>query len=510
MAADKEKKPKAKKRDPSAEFFADTAVPTFHITIEKGPLAALNKDNRAYVRATVTEGTNVFKDVGLHLKGMGSFRPLNEKPSFAVKFDKYTPNQEYRGLSKFMLNNSSQDGTYLAEYVATSLFRDGGVPAARVTHARVTLNGRDLGLYVLLEAMNKHFLERWFKSAKGNLYEVYLTDIDHEMELDGSDGADRTQTDRKALVAATQMQDPAQRWSRLQAVLDVDRFISFTALEMLASHTDGYAMNRNNYRIYRDVGTERFTFIAHGMDWGLANPGVGLVPPMNSLVVKAVLQTPEGRRQYRERLGELFTNVFRVDVLTNRVHAAVAKLKAAARTPGEAKEFENYGVEMRQRIVNRAQFVADRIAEPEPLPLKFDAAGVARVAGWRVQKDSGEPSLDQPKVEDKPTLHINADAGGGIASWRTRVLLAPGKYRFQGRARAAHVAPQNSEVGVGAGIRISGDKRSNKLTGDAGWQMLEHDFEVQGGDTEIELVCELRAAKGETWFDVESLRLARK
>ena len=64
-------------------------------------------------------------------------------------------------------------------------------------------------------------------------------------------------------------------------------------------------------------------------------------------------------------------------------------------------------------------------------------------------------------------------------------------------------------MGNGAGLRISGGKRTNKLSGDKDWTQLEHEFEVQGAETEEELVCELRAIKGQVWFDASSLRLAR-
>src|SRR5205085_7540250 len=120
-----------------------------------------------------------------------SFRPLNEKPSFAVRFDKYEPTQRYDRLSKLMLNNASQDASYLAEYMSTSLFRDAGLPAARVTHAFVELNGRDLGLYVLIEAMNKDFLRQHFRSARGHLYEAYTQDIDQQLDQDSGNPTDQ-------------------------------------------------------------------------------------------------------------------------------------------------------------------------------------------------------------------------------------------------------------------------------------------------------------------------------
>lgn len=496
------------KSPPGAEIFSDPIIRKFRIAIAEPDLTELKKDNRKYVRATVTQGDKVFKDVGVHLKCNGSFQPLDRKPCFSVKFDRYTRGQKYLGLSKFMLNNSAQDGTFLAEFIATGLFRDAGVPAARITHAFVELNGRDLGLYVLLEAENKDFLSQYFKNTRGNLYEAYLQDIDQRLDQDN--GKETSQADLKALFEVTKEPNAAERWKRLNQVMDVDRFISFTVLEMFVSHTDGYAFNRNNFRLYHDPYSDRMTFLTHGIDWAFGNPGISIRPPLQSLVVKAVLQTPEGRRLYRERVPQLFTNCFRVDVLTNRVNQQVAKLKAAARNPNEAREFENYGANLRNMIVARAKNIAEQLAVPEPEPLKFDAAGMARLPGWRIKTDSGAAKLETLNDAGKSTLHINANKAACVASWRSRVQLAAGKYRFEGKARAAGVVPQTTDPGIGAGLRISGGKRTNKISGDADWTALAHEFEVLEGGEEVDLVCELRAQKGEVWFESDSLKLIRQ
>jgi hypothetical protein len=384
------------------------------------------------------------------------------------------------------------------------------VPAARVTHAFVHFNGRNLGLYVLIEAMNKEFLKRHFQNTKGNLYEAYLQDIDQKLDQDG--GLDSNQADLKRLLEATQVQNAAERWARLQGVLDVDRYLSHLVVELLTAHTDGYALNRNNYRLYHDPTTGRFVFIAHGLDWGFANTAISIRPPQSSLVTRAVLQTPEGRRLFKERLGQLFTNVFRVDAMTNRVNVAVARLKSAAHNPKEAEDFERCGGEMRDRIVSRQKNIAEQLAVPELEPLKFDSNGVARLVGWRAQKMVGEATLDQISFEDKTTLHLRLEQGDGMASWRARVSLPEGKYRFEGLARTAQVVGLTNAVerGNGAGLRVSGEKRSNHLTGDSTWTRLEHDFAVEAGGEEKELVCELRGRKGEVWFDAGSLRLRRR
>lgn len=499
----------APKLPPAHEFFTDGRIRTFKITVEQPGLAVLEKNDRSYVKATIAEGTNIYKDVGIHLKGMGSFRPFNEKPSFAVKFDKYIEKQEFHGLSKLMLNNSSQDGTHLAEMIATQMFRDGGLPAARVTHAFVEVNGRALGIYVAIEAMNKDFLKQYFRNTKGNLYEAYLQDIDQKLDQDG--GMDTTQSDLTNLLAVAKIKKPLERWGALQRVLEVDKYVSHLALELFASHTDGYARNRNNYRLYHDPTAGKFNFIVHGLDWAYADTGVSIDPPRSSIITKAVIQTPQGRQRYRERVRELYTNVFRVDVMTNRVNSAVGNLKRAARNENESREFENYGNEMRNRIVARHRNIAEQLNKPEPKPLPFDASGIVTLTGWKPKDPNDTAKHDEPALDGRATFHIRVLKGDVVASWRTSTLLEEGFYRLQALACVTNVVTLTNDVkrANGAGLRISQEVRTQQLLGSTGWTPLSYDFEVQAGGEVKELICELRARQGEVWFDKSSLKLTR-
>src|SRR4029079_4725320 len=94
----------AEKAEHAAELFGDNRVRTFEIEVVGPQLEALKKDNRQYVQGTIREGANVLTNVAIHLKGMGSFGPLQDKPSFAVRFDRFAPGQLYSGLSKLLLN----------------------------------------------------------------------------------------------------------------------------------------------------------------------------------------------------------------------------------------------------------------------------------------------------------------------------------------------------------------------------------------------------------------------
>jgi len=156
--------------DASQDFFTNGVIPHLVIEIKGTNLANLQRNDRVSVRATVRDGNTVYEDVGIHVKGAaGSRRSLNENPALTLNFDKFQEHQKFHGLDKIHLNNSVQDGSLMTELLCGYLFRAAGVPAARTTHARVRLNGRDLGLYVIKEGFNKSFLRQYFKNVNGNL-----------------------------------------------------------------------------------------------------------------------------------------------------------------------------------------------------------------------------------------------------------------------------------------------------------------------------------------------------
>ena len=496
-----------------ADIFAtDSPVLRLKIEIAETNLASLRKDARKFVPAIVREGDMVFTNVAVHLKGAaGSFRQIDDKPALTLSFGKFIPSQRFHGLQKIHLNNSVQDPSYSTENICGGMFHSAGVPAPRVTNARVWLNGSDLGFYVLIEGFTRDFLGRYFKHTRGNLYDGgFLKDVTETLDKESGDDS-KDESDLKALASAAQEPDPSKRWERLNKALDMDRFISFLALEVLVWDWDGYLMNRNNYRIYHDPSNDRMVFIPHGMDQMFWDANGSIRPNINGLVANAVIQTPEGNRQYRQRLTELFRDVYRLDVLTNRVEQLRARNRPAIAEigPDAARDYDNAVVLVRDRIVQRWIGVRNQL-EAEPSPLKFSGS-VAKPTGWHEQSDPAAAGLDRADDNGKAMLHIGA-RGNCSASWRAKVMLEGGRYRFEGLARCTHVTPTNDgQKGEGAGLRISGitQPRANRLTGDSPWKKLEFEFEVAPPLNSVELVCELRATEGEVWFDADSLVLVR-
>ena len=341
-----------KKSDAAEAFFRDARVHTLQIDVPGAGVPSLKQGNPSYVRATVRDGDVVLRDVGIRLKGHGTFQPIDKKPAFALKFNEFVSGQEFHGLSKVGLNNLAMDPSCVRELLAAQLYRDAGIPAARGTHVRVQFNGRDLGYYVLVEAMNKGFLKREFGNGGGNLYEGETKDIDQK--LDQENGDDTSQNDLKAAVIAAKAL-PNERLSKLKAVLDVDQFTSFIAMEMLTAGIDGYAFKRNNYRVYHHPKTDKLMFLPHGLDATFGS--ASFKPPTGSMLVKSLWELPEFQQQYNARLGELADKIWRVDVLTNRVNDAVAKLVAAAPTRVEVDQLEKEAKALRYQIEQQGRFI---------------------------------------------------------------------------------------------------------------------------------------------------------
>ena len=101
-------------------------VPKLELTITQENIDKLAKNPRDYVTLTIKEpGGVTLEKCSIKLKGSaGSFRQITEdRPGFSLRTAKSKKGQEFRGLSKFQLNNCAQDGSMLLEMVAGEMGR---------------------------------------------------------------------------------------------------------------------------------------------------------------------------------------------------------------------------------------------------------------------------------------------------------------------------------------------------------------------------------------------------
>jgi len=497
--------------DPSDEFFSKGLIPHLRIRLAKEAEQSLRAEPRKYVECTLIEdGKTSYEGVRVKLKGAaGSFRPLDSLPALTLNIAKGKP--EFHGLDKFHLNNSVQDESYMAELLASQLCRQAGLPAARASHARVWLNDRDLGFYGLKEGFDEEFLARNFPAAaaKGNLYDGgFLLDIDSDLERDEGEGPD-DKADLKALLAACREGDPARRWTLIGERLDVDSFLNLVALELMMGHWDGYAQNKNNYRIFFRGDTKKAVFFPHGMDQMFGDPNYPVFNVPGTIVSTAVLQNPQWSAKYRQRVRELLP-LFAPERLHARVDAAQQRIRPvlAAMSPERSRHVDDRIRDFRNLLNDRQRNIRGQLP---PEPVAFGKQGWATLEGWEPNPE-GDAKLEKQKVAGRPLLVLETGPSKNcVASFRVKVRLGRGHYRLEGKVRTVNVKGINDTKGSGAGLRLAGADRqnANKAVGTGDWQVLSYPFSVTEDQRDVELVAELRSTGGGAVFDESSMRLVR-
>ena len=488
--------------DAKAAAFYSGPIMRWDLTLPTQSLAALRSDAREYVVGDLRIGTNLFTNVGVHLKGSaGSKRPVDDKPSWTVSLDHFHRGQIAFGQTKFHLNNAVQDSTYLNQNLASRVYRAAGIPATRSTHAWVTLNGRELGVYVVVESYDHRYLRRAFPeegSLPGNLYEGgFVGDIERNLQRDaGSGPEDRSdlETLRRAVDAP-----PEVRLERLSQVLDLDPFLTFAAIQLTLDDWDGYVRNRNNYRIHFRRQDGRAVFLPSGIDQLLVHADAAVREGWRGKVANALFALPGPRLQLRARLRELSTSVLSERFLTNELAQLQGRLDAAlAVLPVMGRETINLDRDREAiRVHQRLAVVAQELADwADPMP-RWPAGRRVRPDDWKALIQYGQADVASPT---EGSVQLTVRTNGTIASVRTSLTLPAGRYQLVGQARTRGVVAITDEFGSGAGLRLTGSTRTQHLEGNTEWTPLFYPFR-QFDDGPVTLVLELRADAGEAWFE---------
>jgi len=357
-----------KASEESDAFFKSPKVTRVDIEIGDKEMESLRREQRKYVKATIkVDGQVVGRDVGIHLKGAaGSLRAIDDKPGLTINMDKFVDGQRFHGMDKWHLSNSVQDPSYISEYICGELFRAAGVPASRVSFAIVTINGKKKGMYYLKEGYDNFFLKRHFGGDEGNFYDGgFLRDLDQPLQLVSGKDDVKEHKDLKALVAAAREPDVNTRYQKMEKLLEMDKFLAFCALEAIAWDWDGYPINRNNYRLYHNPKTDKITFIPSGMDQMFGDPRGPILPGFNGLVARAVIETPQGRKLYYEKMDEIMKKVFNVEQLLKKLDELEAVVQPALESvdAGQGKNYKGQVNRLRDAFKVRQKTVEEQLSK---------------------------------------------------------------------------------------------------------------------------------------------------
>ncbi|HAW00391.1 MAG TPA: hypothetical protein DCX10_01490, partial [Verrucomicrobiales bacterium] len=213
------------------------------------------------------DGTKI-KEVGIRTKGfIGSLNP--DRPSLKIKFDEYRKQSPVEGLDRITLNNNIQDESLASQYLTYKLFNKAGIPAPRVSFAKVTVNDEYLGVYSHVESVRSPFLKHHFGDDSGEFYEGTIADF-YPKAVDRIEAKNkRTRKDRSRANKLAQSLENQETFNltEVEKLVNIDQFIRFWAMENLIAFWDGYSNNQNNYFAYTNPKDKnRFHFMPWGAD----------------------------------------------------------------------------------------------------------------------------------------------------------------------------------------------------------------------------------------------------
>jgi hypothetical protein len=306
---------------PSEPLFDDSVLHDVQFQIHSADWAALQanfRDNTYYPCAFVWRG-QVVRNVGIRSRGTGTRDEF--KPGLRVDFDRYSTDQEFLGLKSLVLDNLLQDASGLKERLAMKLFQRLGIPAPREAHARLFVNNTYIGVYAIVESIDKGFMRRlenldadgflfeyrwkddWWFTPRGPTFDPYqavFSPVTHE-----KDAPSVLYSPIEAFVRVANTSTDFAR--EVVQYLDPLQFLTYLAAELFVAESDGFtgSFGVNNFYLYKKPKQNEFKFIP----WDRDNTFHVLGYPIDqnfsqNALTRRLLEVPEWRAHYFNALLE--------------------------------------------------------------------------------------------------------------------------------------------------------------------------------------------------------------
>jgi len=300
----------------TADLFSTTAIGRLDLELNSADWAKLkeNFQTNTYYPADLVWNGQTVRNVGIRSRGRGS-RNAN-KPGLKIDFDQYSSGQEFLGLKSLVLDNLTQDPSGIHETVSMAFYERLGIPTPRETHVRLYVRGQYIGLYALVEAVDKDFLARIYGSIgddtqnDGWLYEFVwqedwrLTDFGtdlapYKLRFDAT--THESETDEKKyrkvqeLVSLINNTSESQFYATINPRFDLAGFVRFAAAQTFLAETDGFlgSFGMNNFYLYRLENQDQHVLIAWDTDNTFWGPLFRIAPDDTNVLMQKLMRIPE-------------------------------------------------------------------------------------------------------------------------------------------------------------------------------------------------------------------------
>ncbi|HUR46852.1 MAG TPA: CotH kinase family protein [Candidatus Saccharimonadales bacterium] len=314
-----------------------------------------------YVRADLEVGTNQLQTVAVRLKGNSSFIQSEKSLKHSIKVDlnEFVKGQKFGTMTKLNFHNCVTDPSWMNEVLSYQLYRDAGVPAPRTAYAKVyvTVPGEHdrtyLGLYAMVEDVDRPFAAEHFGSKKGAMFKpvsrrpleymgddwsVYRQVYDPKWEI-SEEHAQRL-IDFCKLVSKA---DDKEFANRISGFLDIDEFSRFMAVTAYLSTLDSLLGTGQNYYVHVHPEYQTMKFIPWDLDNSFGQfPMIGTQAQREHLslqkpwvgenrFLERVFKLPTFQMFYKNHLQVFQVTIFKPARLEKQLGSIAAAIRGAIR-----------------------------------------------------------------------------------------------------------------------------------------------------------------------------------
>ncbi|MEM1122297.1 MAG: CotH kinase family protein [Bacteroidota bacterium] len=410
----------------SGMVFDDSEVPRVDIFIDKDSLDVIldsknfwrNDEYRATFTFTTSKTVETVENVGFRLRGNTSRGAF--KKSFKISFNTFEKGRDFHGLEKMNLNGEHNDPSIMRSKLCWDLCRWAGIPGSRANHVQLYINGEYRGLYINVEHIDEEFVQKRMTDGAGNLYKCLWPADLHFLGANPNFYESYENNGRKVYDLKTNLEkndysdlahfiNVLNNYSgttfqcELEKIFDVDTYLKVIALDVLIGNWDGPIINKNNFYLYHDPCTGKFTYLPYdldntlGIDWfrvdwadtdiyNWSAPSKDYRP-----IYEKIMAVPEYKDRFTFYMEELLSQFFNNDFLDNYLDTHLKKLSPYRQNDTYAKgdygwnfaDFEKsfeeklgshvkYG--LKEYIAKRHKTATAQLEKEDVLPLVKDIA----------------------------------------------------------------------------------------------------------------------------------------
>jgi spore coat protein CotH len=361
--------PSARAADP---IFDAGVLHEFRIVMDPKDWTSLQRDflSNQYYAANISVDGEVLEQVGVRSRGHGSRSGI--KPGLLIDTNRYVTNQEFHGLKKLVLDNVTQDSTFLHEPLAYPVFEAMGIASPALSYTRVTVNDEYWGVYWLVENVDKNFLQARFADKEGYLFKYDYVE-DYRFTDKGSDPrtylslfqleTHEDKPDATGLMQFIQAANSAPEAGFAAAMaqyIDVDKFLTYIAVENAIAAQDGFLglQGMNNFYIYQLTGQTKFVIVPWDQDTSFVSGSWPVLQRVETNVLsRKLLADPAKRQFYLDQVKAAAARAVNPEFLLPKLEAHYALMRNAVLTdtkkPWTNEQFEQGVQGMRGVIAAR-------------------------------------------------------------------------------------------------------------------------------------------------------------